>query len=101
MLDARDREWRSRSSGVDDVRPVKGEFLGTVEDGVNRLDALREAMVLVGDLVLPRPKSSAAVDVQSFELGQENGECGIPLERRDRVPILETLMPGVVNLAAR
>src|SRR6185503_18729151 len=89
---------RRRTARVDLVGAPQRDFLGTVKPRVYRFDALREAVVLVRDLVPPRAKSSAAVDIPRHERVLDAAEAAIAMERGNRVPMFKTRVPHVMDL---
>src|SRR5438477_12994157 len=80
FLDPRHRYRRRRPSSVDDVRTIEGQLLGTVEQRVDRLDALREAVILVRHLVLPGAESTAAQDVALSQLRLNDRQAAIAFQ---------------------
>src|SRR5262245_50461083 len=90
--------WAAR---VHCVGPLQRDFLGAVERCVYRLDALREAVILVRHLVFPRAESAAAVYVSRPKHILNSVETAVSIERWHGISVLEARVPGVVHLAFR
>src|SRR5215510_11834498 len=92
---------RTGPARVDFLGPLQRDFLGAVQPRVYRLDTLREAVVLVGHLVLPGTEPPAAVDVPCPKHVLNSVEATVPIERRHGISMLETRVPCVVHLTFR
>ena len=64
---------------------------------IHALHALREAVILIGHLVLPRAEAPAAVDPARFERGKNGRQRAIATTRRRRVPVRQTTVPRMVD----
>jgi len=59
---------------------VERHLAGTQEPVLDGLDALREAVVLIRDLVLPGAEAPAAPDVVGFEGRQHDAQRAVAVE---------------------
>src|SRR5262249_651205 len=91
--------WRG-ALGVDELRTVDGVFLAVAEQPIDALDPLREAVILVRHLVLPRAEPASAADVARLENRLDRREPAVAMERRCRIAALEAPVPPVVHLIA-
>src|SRR5439155_24467792 len=92
---------RLRPARVDFIRAAQCDFFGPIEPRIDRLDALREAVVLVRDLVLPCAESSAAEHAARLERRLDAAKPSIAMQRRHGIPMFEPRVPDVMDLCLR
>src|SRR5262249_49677756 len=80
-----DETPRRRAPLVHRLRAVEGFFLPAEQQPVHALDALREAVILVGHFVFPGAKAPATVDVAALERGLDRCERAVAVKGRCRV----------------
>ena len=85
-------------AAVHEIGVVEGQLGGAVDDVVHRLDAQHEAVVLVADLVAPRPEAAARPDVLLFQGGEKLLQGAFALERRRWVAVVEAAVVGGYDL---
>src|SRR5437667_4305218 len=86
---------RREGATIHVVGPVERRLVAVAhaEQTVDELDALHAAVVLVGDLVLPRPEASARVHPAGLERAADEGEGLVAAEERNGIPVLLAAVP--------
>lgn len=72
---------------------MERQFFPIVDDALDRLDPLHEAVILIAHFVFPGSEASARIDVALFQGRQHTRQSPVAIERRNGITVRQRFFP--------